>query len=285
LPPNPVTACDPATAGPPEKRMTTMPAQKPTAVPAWREGAGWLLLTLLLAGPAAAASGTATVHLAGPAGAAVWLDGRDLGTFPLAGSLTLAPGTYTLRCTLRGFESDEESLTVVDDRTELHWRIRLLPLHRSTALTSGLLLAGLGQHYLNRPRLGYALNALELGGLISALVGELSYQNHHDDYVLLRADYQAAVSETNILRLRKLMDESYARMEDAERLRNTGLYVAGGAVVVGLLDAWLRFPSIEMGPGSLPNRGSAAGGEGGSAVAPTSAASLQNLHLGCRLGF
>jgi hypothetical protein len=285
LPPNPVTVCDPATAGPPEKRMTTMPAQKPTAALPLHECAGLLLLALLLAGPAAAESGTATVHLAGPAGATVWLDGRDLGTFPLAGPLALAPGTYTLHCTRHGYRSYEESLVVADDRTELYWRIRLLPLHRSTALTSGLLLAGLGQHYLNRPRLGYALNALELGGLVTALMGELSYQNHHDDYILLRADYRASVSETNIIRLHKLMDESYARMEDAERLRNIGLYVAGGAVVVGLLDAWLRFPSIEMGAGALPNRGRTAGGDGGAVVAPPSAACLQALHLGCRLGF
>ena len=265
--------------------MIAMPAQKPTAALPLRECTGLLLLSLLLAGPAAAGNSTATVHLAGPTGAMVWLDARDLGTFPLAGPLALAPGTYTLRCTQHGSRTYEESLVVADDRTDLYWQIRLLPLHRSTALTSGLLLAGLGQHYLNRPRLGYALNALELGGLVTALVGELSYQNHHDDYVLLRADYRASVSETNIIRLHKLMDESYARMEDAERLRNIGLYVAGGAVVVGLLDAWLRFPSIEMGPGPLPNRGRTAGGDGGAAIAPSSAASLQTFHLGCRLGF
>jgi hypothetical protein len=263
-----------------------MTAQKPTAAPAVSRGyAGLLLLILLLAGLAAGEGRAATVYLTGPAGATVRLDGRDLGTFPLEGPLALAPGTYSLHSTLRGFRSYEESLSVVDDRTELTWQIRMLPMRRRTALTSGLLLAGLGQHYLGRPRMGYLLNALELSGLVTALVGEFSYQNHHDDYVLLRADYRTAVTETNIARLRKAMDESYAQMADAERLRNLGLYVAGGAVIVGLLDAWLRFPTLELGPGPLPSRSQAGGRDSTPADVAVSTAPLEAFHLGCRLGF
>ena len=92
----------------------------------------------------------------------------------------------------------------------------------------------------------------ETGGLLTALAGELQRVNYRDDYVNYQANYDGAFAENEIAYWRQQADQAYRNMEDMENLRNTGLYVALGSYAVSLLDAWLLFPSVDVGPGTLP---------------------------------
>jgi hypothetical protein len=84
-------------------------------------------------------------------------------------------------------------------------------------------------------------------------------------------------------------------MENAESLRDTGLLVAAGAVVVGVLDAWLRFPAVDAGAGPMPGQRSAldaADGPEGSLAAGAGAAGRaaggiadSAVHVGLALRF
>jgi len=211
----------------------------------------------------ASAALSATLVLTGPEDAAVSLNGEGLGHFPLTQPLTLPAGNYRVRCVLHGYQPFEEEVLLEDDSHVLRVRIRLIPYSRQTAITSNLLLAGLGQHYLDKRAKGWLFNAVEIGGLVTALVSQVSFQNHRDDYLLSYERYQNAVPQEEAEAFRLQAAQSFTRMEDAEKLRNTALIVAAGAVVVSLLDAWLFFPSITVGPGPVPPPGASRAGLAG----------------------
>jgi hypothetical protein len=211
------------------------------------------LLASLVVGPAIAA----TVQLSGPEGAAVRLDGTDLGLLPMA-ALELPAGVYEIRCRKKGYE-DLEKVLLVDDRDgTLHLRLRLLPLKRSRAVTGSLLYAGLGQWYSGATLRGWVYFLGETGGLLTAVAGELQRSNYRDDYLNYQASYESAITAEDIAFYREEADRAYGNMQDMEDLRNTGLYVAAGAYVLSLLDAWLLFPSVDVGPGTLPPVGASA---------------------------
>jgi hypothetical protein len=82
-------------------------------------------------------------------------------------------------------------------------------------------------------------------------------RNRRDDYVVLYDAYLGAITDEEIAARRAEAEAAWNQMEDAESLRRTGLLVAAGAVVVSVLDAWLRFPSLETGAGLLPTAAAA----------------------------
>jgi hypothetical protein len=221
-----------------------------------------LLTTLLILGtrtgicpvgvtPAVAA----TLWLTGPESAVVTLNGQTMGTFPLAEPLALPPGHYVVRCQLTGYSPYEKEVFLETDEDWLRLRVRLVPLDRKTAILSSLAFAGLGQHYLGKSTKGWLLTAAEASGLLAALYGELSFQNHRDDYLLRIDQYQRAVSAEDISFFKRQADESFSKMEDAETVRDAGLIVAASAVILSVLDAWFRFPSLAAGSGTHPAMG------------------------------
>jgi hypothetical protein len=194
----------------------------------------------------------ATLVLTGPPGAVVSVDGQPQGKFPLPGPLTLPPGRYLVQSRLEGRFPFETTVQLENEGDLLRLQVRLIPLKRKTAITSNLLLAGLGQHYMGKSTKGWIFNAAEIGGLLAALVGELDLQNNRDEYLLLLDNYDNSISDADIeFYTRQVLDYS-KKMEDSESLRNTGLIVAAGAVVLSVLDAWLTFPSVSAGPGTVP---------------------------------
>jgi hypothetical protein len=208
--------------------------------------------------PACGAARAATLEIEGPAGAAVTLDGRAVGTLPLAAPLTLAPGDHTVACALRGCETLTTRFTVADPSETRRLRARLTPLRRREALLYSLAFAGLGQRYVGRPTLGLAFSALEAGGLLAGLTGELALRNSRSDYLVLEDAYRHALDPAYIASTRAAADAAWRDVQDAESLRRTGLLVAAGAVVVSALDAWLRFPGLEAGAGAMPEQAAAA---------------------------
>ncbi len=213
---------------------------------------GPLLWCILVLCGAAGVSQAATVDILGPAGAEVMLDGAPLGFLPLAGSTTVAPGKHELRCDLPGYVDYKEPITLDNDQDHLIITIRMTPLSLRTAIGSNLLLAGLGQHYLGHGTRGWLYNATEIGGLLTALSGEIQRSNHRKDYLLLRGRYDQAINSEEITTLRAATDKAYSDMQDMETLRNTGLAVAGGVIIFSMIDAWLSFPRITAGSGTLP---------------------------------
>jgi hypothetical protein len=205
------------------------------------------LLALALAGPAAGA----TLVLTGTPGAAVRLDGRDLGTLPLD-AVTVAAGAHTLSASREGMLPLDVEVRIDDEEAVIRRHLRLLPMSRRDAVTYSLVLAGLGQRYEGRPLLGWVLTAAEAGGLLTALAGELALQNHRDDYDLAMANYREAMLPQDIAFYRAQAADAWAAADDAAGLRDTAAAVAVGAVVVSVLDAWLRFPSLDAGAGPAP---------------------------------
>ena len=209
----------------------------------------FLMLAVLVPTPGSDAS-AAILELAGPTGAEVFLDNEAIGFMPLPGPLELNPGKYMLRCELPGHQPFEMIVRLDSEEDRRAILARLMPLRKRTALTSNLLFAGLGQHYTGKNLRGWIYNAMEAGGLLTALVGELQRSNYRKDYLLLMGEYDQQINVDRIEYYKEEALAAYADMEDSEQLRNTALFVAGGAVVLSLLDSLLFFPSFEAGMGT-----------------------------------
>ncbi len=219
----------------------------------------------------------ATVEITGPAGAEVLLDGTPLGFLPLGKPVTVTPGRHEIRCNLPGYADYREPVVLPREDDHLLLVIRLTPLRLRTAVGSNLLLAGLGQHYLGHGTRGWLYNATEIGGLLTALAGEIKRGDYRKDYLLLRSRYDEAINAEEIATFSAAMEKAYTDMEDMETLRDTGLAVAAGAVLISMLDAWLSFPAVTAGTGTLP----VAGYGFPANPQPT----VQAVHAGLRLGF
>ena len=205
-------------------------------------------LIIMLAGPVMAA----TLELTGPAGATVSINDRPLGQFPLGDPLDLPPGRYEIRCQLKGYAPFEHSVRLTSITDWQRVAVRMIPYSRRTAWSSNILFAGLGQHYLGASFRGYVYNAAEAGGLLTALAAELQRSDLNNDYLKLADLYNEQLNGDELVRLREEADAKYDEMKDMEEMRDLGLMVAGGAIVVSIIDALLTFPSIEAGSGQLP---------------------------------
>ena len=210
---------------------------------------GCLALSAGLAGTAAEA---ATIEIAGPAGASVSINGRPAGFLPLPGPLELETGRHAVVCELPGHEPFRQDILLDGPESRLRLQVRLEPFSRRTAVASNLLLAGLGQQYLGRRTRGVAFSAAEIGGLATMLYGELKRSDLRKDYLLLQDKYDRAINADEIARLRAEASQAYANMEDKEKVRDTGLAVAAGAVVLSMLDAFVFFPEVVAGAGPAP---------------------------------
>lgn len=239
-----------------------------------------LAALLLGGGPATAA----ILELSGPAGAVVSVNGRTRGFFPLEHPLDLGPGRHVVRCTLPGHKDYESVILLADEDDWKRLHVRLTPFSRNTAVLSNALLAGLGQHYLDKPTKGWIFNLAEGGGLLTALVAEASRVNSRKDFLLLKDRYDTAINPDDLAYFRLKTAQAYADMQDMEDLRNTGLLVAGGAVVLSMLDALLFFPAVEAGPGPGPAL-SGTGSGPGDVLAGGAAEYYSTVHAGIRLAF
>ncbi|MDX2472789.1 MAG: PEGA domain-containing protein [Candidatus Krumholzibacteria bacterium] len=249
------------------------PSQSPDRLTAMRT-IGALVLILL-----ATSATAATLDLTGPAGSTVSLNDRPLGQFPLDGPLDLPPGRYTVRCQMQGYVPYEQAVRLVSIKDWQRIAVRLTSYSRKTAWTSNLMFAGLGQHYLGHNFRGYVYNAAEAGGLLTALAGELQRSDLEKDYNKLVDLYNGAINADEITSLGNEAEAKYTDMQDMEELRDLGLMVAGGAIVISIIDAMIAFPSLAAGDGSVPV-------DTGSIEAPWNDAKTERaLHAGLRLTF
>jgi hypothetical protein len=212
------------------------------------------LIPALLLMAAALPAGAATLVVDGPAGASVTINGEPVGFFPLDGPLVLSPGTYELSSDMPGYIPFSTTVVLQWDKDWQQVTVRLIPLSRRTAWSSNILFAGLGQHYMGAGTRGWIYNVAEAGGLLVALGAEIQRSNLRQDYLKLKDNYDEAINADDIARYKAEADQAYSDMKDKEDLRNTGLLVAGGAIVVSIVDALLFFPAIEAGPGAGPVR-------------------------------
>ena len=248
--------------------------------PLLRTARGRVLLAagalLALALPAAGA----TLILTGTPGAHVNLDGHDIGTLPMDAFMNIDLGRHHLEAVLPGMETASMKVVVETESQILRVNMRLTPLSRTLATTQSLLLAGAGQRYEGRPTLGWALTGVETMGLLTALVAELSAQNHEDDYLLARDEYAAAFTADDLAYWRAKMQDEHDSLASATDLRDAALIAAGAAVLYSVIDAWVRFPSPDVGPGPRP----VVAPDRYSLSAPA-APGTRGVHLGWRLSF
>jgi len=246
--------------------------------PCSTHGRALLATIALLALSLPAAS--ATLVLTGTPGAQVTLDGQVVGTLPLDGPLTIPLGRHEVTAELPGMLPMAREIIAESELHEFRLHLRMTPMSRKSAVMRSLMLAGSGQRYEGRTKMGWVLTGVEVGGLLTALLSDVMAQNHKDDYLLARDDYNSAFIAADLDYYRALMDDKYDAMTGALDRRNIALAAAAGAVIVSVLDAWLRFPSAEMGTGLRP-------------VPPTDRFSLggshptdrHGFHLGWRLSF
>ncbi|MCK9996250.1 MAG: hypothetical protein KAH56_08235 [Candidatus Krumholzibacteria bacterium] len=211
-----------------------------------------LLVVLALAAVLPVTAVAATLEITGPPGASLVINDQDMGFFPLDGPLDLPGGVYTIKSRLAGHQDYEYTIKLVGDGAWQRVSVRLVPFSRKTAWTSNILFAGLGQHYLGKSTRGWIYNIAEAGGLLVALFAELDRNNLSKDYLELQDNYNSTINADDIARYREEADQAYSDMKDKEDMRNAGLMVAGGAIVVSILDAIIFFPSVEAGAGPVP---------------------------------
>ena len=212
------------------------------------------LLLLLAAGLVSTAAGpseAATVHLTGPAGAEVRINDRRMGQLPVA-PLDMAAGVYEITCRARGYEPLTQTLVAPEGDALVHVRLRPLQLRRGRAVTGSLLYAGLGQWYSGARIRGWVYFVGETTGLLAALAGEVGRINQEDEHVNAIRNYEAAVSPDQIAYWRRTSQTTYQDLQDMEDLRDTGLMIAVGSWALSLLDAYLLFPTVDVGPGPVP---------------------------------
>jgi len=233
-----------------------------------------MLALLALATPAAGA----TLLLTGTPGAQVVIDGEAVGALPLDGPVALSDGWHSVTAERKGMLDMHRKFVAEGEYQVIRMHLRLTPMSRRHAVVQSLVLAGAGQRYEGRPLLGWILTGVEVGGLLTALVSDLSAQNSKDEYLLALADYNDAFLPEDIAYYRAHVADKHGNLQDALNLRNAALAAAAGAVVVSALDAFLRFPSADMGPGTRP-------------APPPGHASLSaprstgGFHIGWRLSF
>ena len=223
----------------------------------------------------------ATLQLAGPAGASVTIDGRAVGFLPLSAPLTLPAGTYELVCEMPGRSPHRERVKLEFDDTWRHVTVRLLPFSRRTAVFSNVLLAGLGPRYLGHSTRGWLYSALEAGGLLTALAGEVSRSNASSEYLLALDAYRQAVDQNEVTARRAAAESKLKDVTDAADLRDLGLMTAAGAVFVSMLDSWFSFGAVTAGAGELPPSGVSSGQPG----AGDPSAFGASFHSAVRLSF
>lgn len=193
-----------------------------------------LAATLLCSGPAFAA----TLEVEGPAGAELFVDGERVGVLPLAGPIAVEPGIRTLECRKPGHLVHTEAVNIDGPETTLSVHLELEPLSRRRALGSSVALAGLGQLYQGRTRMGWTMVALQGSAWLVVAAAEGSFQSKRDDYEILDRRYQDAILQSEITRLRGERQAAFDDIESAKNLRNAAL---GAVVVIGvwsLFDVW-----------------------------------------------
>lgn len=240
--------------------------------------ATWALLVLATALLAAGSALAGTLEITGPPGVAVTVNDEEVGILPLDGPIGTRPGEYVVKASLPGYVTFEQTIIFFAEEDVNRITVRMLPLSRKTAWSSCILYAGMGQFYLGHKTRGWIYATAETAGLLTALYGELDRSNKKSDYLAIQDAYESEINGDEAARLREDMDQAYQEMLDAEDLRNTGLLVAGGAIVVSVIDALLSFPNVESGPGLVPMQtGFREGIDGDATVA--------SLHAGVRMEF
>lgn len=209
-----------------------------------------LVAVVCLLGPSLAAA--ATLQLAGPAGTRVSVDGAPVGVLPLAAPLTLAVGPHEITGELAGLQPHRLQVSFENDDEWRHVTLHPLPYQRRIAVLSNVVLAGTGQRYLGHPKRGLLYSAVEVGGLVTALLSEVSRANAHDEYLRALDVYHQAVNQDEVIAARVAVDAKLQDTRDAADRRDLGLLAAAGAVVVSMADAWLSFGHVTAGGGELP---------------------------------
>lgn len=232
-------------------------------------------LVVLLDGAPATAG---TLEITGPAGAEVLVNDQLVGILPLDAPFQAAPGEYEVRSEWPGFVPFRETVHIFYENENLRVNIRLLPLRKGTAWRSSILYAGLGQFYLGHRTRGWIYAGAETVGLVTAIISELDRSNLSDDYAVIMDNYNAAINADEIESYKTQAQQTYDDMIAAEDMRNTGLIIAGSAIVVSIIDVLLSFPNVEGGPGLVPlQTGSLDDGGAGHGLA--------SAHVGVRMGF
>ncbi len=249
-------------------------------IPTSRSMRGRMLLTTTVLLALALPATGATLVITGSPGAQVTVDGQPVGTLPLDSPLTVTLGRHTVAAERPGMVPMEREIIAESDLHTFRLHLRLTPLSRKSAVLRSVMLAGSGQRYEGRRTLGLALTGVEVGGLLTALLSDMFAQNYKDEYLLALDDYENAFVTADLEYYKELMNEKHDSMSSALDLRNVALAAAAGAVVVSVLDAWLRFPTAEMGPGPRPVPPSDQFSLGASRPTDRS-----GFHLGWRLSF
>lgn len=251
------------------------------SAPSFTLAAAVMAAAVLLPAPRASA---ATLHLAGPAGATVSLNGSFIGFLPLPEPLNLPPGHYDLACEMPGRIPHRESLDLAGNDDWRHITVRLLPYSKRTAVLSNLAVAGLGPRYLGHGTRGWVYSAVEAGGLLVALGSEIHRSNAQKEYLLALDAYNHGLNADDIAVLRAAADAKYHDTKNAANLRDLGLTAAIGAIVVSMVDAWLSFDGVTAGAGELPSGGAGMSATMGQPTAAT-LAGAPSFHSAVRLSF
>lgn len=204
-----------------------------------------LQLTVMLLGMGLpSATRAASLFVVGPEDATVQIDGDDFGRLPLSGAIELSEGLYVLRVSHPGYKSYETAVEFLSPDAEVFVEIELLPLEKRVAVVSSLFLAGTGQLYLGRAKLGWSFLTLQLAAVTWAIYAESQFEAASNDYQRATLDYADAIADEDIRAARAAMDSEWSDLESAENSRTAALWSIAGVAVVAALEAWWSFDRL-----------------------------------------
>ena len=189
----------------------------------------------------------ASLELIGPPGTLISIDDEVIGTLPLAEAVNIRTGDYIIVASLPGAEPFVRNISVHRSNEQLTLHVRLSPMSRRSAVLSSLMIAGAGQRYEGHSKMGWGLTLAEVGGLAFALISDSQVQNHKNDYLLAQDVYNNAITQADIDAARVDMQAIFDDMDSAVSQRDAAMMVAVGAVVVSVIDAFVRFPALDTG--------------------------------------
>lgn len=220
---------------PPQRPRAALPGRRKAAGPLACAVAGLLLTTSAASARPAAQRPAAALAIAAPVGASVRIDGRFVGTSPLAGSITAAPGQHTVFVSMNGFHPRRLTVDLEPGETEqLSVNLEMTDQRLGAWMLLGAGAAGIGT--------GIVLGTLSVVELRAAR--DIQQQTDGDLGEDDRRAYAAALDRRDDFRL--------------------GSGVAAGVGLVALL---VGGPLYLLDPPALPSRDDGADTEGGSGAA------------------
>jgi len=202
-------------------------------------------LTVVLTGGAGFAQSMSAGNVSvksDPPGALASLEGEAVvaGVTPARFQYNLV-GDYRLVVKLDGYETYRTHVSLDPSRPS-EFIVTLSPRTKLKAALRSTVIPGWGQWYSGQKTKGTALMLLTIGTSVAALIADNRFDDKYDIYETKLAEYDAATSYDELVRLQPGLAEAQRKAYDAENVRRACIGLMAGVWAFNVLDNFLFFP-------------------------------------------